>query len=146
MNIQAKAALAAMAASLVAAGCSGPADAPEPDATDAAETAEVAPIAETAPSPAANDFADWAGRWTGVEGMFLDIQPTGNGAYWLEMQYDLDNYGTYDGTPAQDGIAFEREGETLLLRAGNGEETGLKYLADKQDCLIVARGEGYCRD
>ncbi len=31
-----------------------------------------------------------------------------------------------------------------MLRAGDGEATGLKWLADK-DCLIVATGEGYCR-
>lgn len=41
---------------------------------------------------------------------------------------------------------FERGGETLRLTAGDGDATGLRYLFGKQDCLIVAEGEGYCRD
>jgi len=89
----------------------------------------------------------WIGRWIGVEGTYLEISAGGEpGAYALEMQYDLDHRGTFEGRAEGDAIAFERGGETLRLTAGDGDATGLRYLVGKQDCLIVASGEGYCRD
>ncbi|MFT6465202.1 hypothetical protein [Halopseudomonas sp.] len=93
----------------------------------------------------------WVGKWTGVEGLVLDIsknQPAGPGHYLLEMRYglDADQSGTFEGQATERGISFSREGDTYLLRAGNGEDTGMKWLAEKQDCLIVQSGEGYCRD
>lgn len=91
------------------------------------------------------DHADWAGRWTGVEGMFLEIVPAGDGTYVLTMQSDLDTLGTYEGRDTADGIAFERGGKELLLKPASGDETGLKYLVGKNNCLMVASGEGYCR-
>ncbi|MFM7349385.1 MAG: hypothetical protein ACKO01_07835, partial [Erythrobacter sp.] len=66
--------------------------------------------------------------------------------YDLEMQSDLDTRGSYTGTATAEGIAFERGGEIRVLRKATGAETGLKWLADKQDCLMVVEGEGYCRD
>jgi hypothetical protein len=92
----------------------------------------------------------WVGKWTGVEGLVLVIsknQPAGPGHYLLEMQYglDADQSGTFEGQAAAEGISFNREGSTQLLRAGDGEATGLKWLAEKQDCLVVQSGEGYCR-
>lgn len=40
----------------------------------------------------------WIGRWIGVEGTYLEISAGGEpGAYALEMQYDLDNSGTFEG-------------------------------------------------
>jgi hypothetical protein len=111
----------------------------EPVATQtSAETASV--------QPPVGAHDDWIGRWTGVEGLFAEIQPNGDGTYTLEMQSDLDTRGTYTGTSTPEGLAFERGGETLVLRSSNGAATGLKWLADKQDCLMVAAGEGYCRD
>jgi hypothetical protein len=32
------------------------------------------------------------------------------------------------------------------LEARNGDETGMKWLAGKTDCLTVKPGEGYCLD
>jgi hypothetical protein len=107
----------------------------EPAQPAAPSTAEVPP-----------SHAEWAGRWIGVEGMFLEILPTGDGTYSLAMQSDLVTQGTYEGRDAAEGIAFEREGEKLLLKAASGDQTELKYLAGKVDCLMVASGEGYCRD
>ena len=54
--------------------------------------------------------------------------------------------GTFKGEANEDGIAFTRPDGPQQLSAGNGEATGLKWLADKKDCLIVDTGEGYCRD
>lgn len=92
----------------------------------------------------------WVGKWVGVEGLHLTIakdDSIGRGHYLLTMQYglDADDAGTFKGEATEDGIAFIRPDGPQLLRAGDGAATGLKWLADKKDCLIVATGEGYCR-
>ena len=92
----------------------------------------------------------WVGKWIGVEGLHLTIakdDSIGRGHYILTMQYglDADDSGTFKGEAAEDGITFTRPDGPQLLRAGNGADTGLKWLADKKDCLIVVSGEGYCR-
>jgi hypothetical protein len=111
------------------------------------------PAEDTAPLPEAEaeqrpaySYDGWIGRWDGVEGMFVDIQPDGEGGWVLAMQSDLDTTATYAGTSTAEGIAFERGGQTLVLRESDGAATGLKWLDGKQDCLMVAEGEGYCRD
>ena len=145
--------LAGAAALVMLAGCEK-AEAPVP--ADSATTTEV-PL-ETAPgeidegvnsvdtATAPHRFASWTGKWTGVEGMYVTITPTEPGKYQLEMQSDLDTKATYDGRDSEHGIQFSRGNEQLSLHRGNGDETGLKYLAGKQECLIVKPGEGYCRD
>lgn len=95
-----------------------------------------------APTPQA---ADLSGGWIGVEGMYLNVSPVSAGRYTLDMQYDLDNRGSFAGTAQGDGIAFERGGIREKLRPTDGAATGLKYLAGKTDCLTVKPGEGYCR-
>lgn len=95
------------------------------------------------------DTTDWVGRWTGVEGMYLDIQPDparGEGTYLLEMQYSLDDQGVFDGDATTSGIRFTRPDGTFLLTPTDGDATGLRNLFGKQDCLTVTAGEGYCRD
>ena len=128
------------------------AEAPAP--TDTLTTTEEVPVetvpaegaGATDPATAPHRFADWAGKWTGVEGMYATITPTEPGKYKLEMQSDLDTKGTYGGEDSEHGIKFKRGSEELSLRRGSGDETGLKYLAGKKECLIVKEGEGYCRD
>ncbi|ARU87620.1 hypothetical protein [Pseudomonas sp. M30-35] len=93
----------------------------------------------------------WVGRWIGVEGLNLTLSKdaaAGPGHYLLKMQYGLDaeQSGTYKGQATADGISFNRQDGQQLLRAGDGQATGLKWLADKHNCLIVKPGEGYCRD
>jgi len=54
---------------------------------------------------------DLVGRWTGVEGMYLVVRPAGvAGRYKLEMQWDLDHKGRFDGVAEGDGIAFTATG------------------------------------
>ena len=92
---------------------------------------------------------DWTGRWTGVEGTFLDVKPdtaAGTGHYMLTMQYTLDNKGSFAGTLDGDAITFTRPDGMQRLIPGDGDATGLKWLAGKQDCLVVKPGEGYCRN
>ncbi|MFI8751904.1 hypothetical protein ACIGG6_18125 [Vreelandella lionensis] len=93
----------------------------------------------------------WIGRWIGVEGLFLEIskdEPEGPGHYLLHMRYGLDEdqIDTFEGQATAEGIRFNREGGPQLLRAGDGEATGMKWLLEKEDCLVVKTGEGYCRD
>jgi hypothetical protein len=47
---------------------------------------------------------------------------------------------------AGDRIEFERDGKRESVRAGSGKETGMKWLLEKKDCLIIKTGEGFCRD
>ncbi|SNR82002.1 hypothetical protein [Pseudomonas segetis] len=108
----------------------------------------------SSPTPAAPPTTapdQWVGRWIGVEGLNLTLSKdaaAGPGHYLLKMQYGLDaeQSGTYKGQATADGIAFNRQDGSQLLRAGDGQATGLKWLADKHNCLIVKPGEGYCRD
>lgn len=96
---------------------------------------------------AAQGHDAWIGRWTGVEGTYLVISKAAlPDRYRLEMQYTLDSKGSYDGTGTAQGIAFTRPDGKHVLRASDGDATGLKYLAGKKDCLKVKDGEGYCRD
>ncbi len=117
--------------------------------------------AQSAESPtAANDSAseianarpvpsdEWLGRWIGVEGLNLTVSKGAEpGRYLLQMQYgtDSDMSGSFEGVGTAEGIAFTRPDGAQLLRAATGDETGLKYLAGKSDCLKVKDGEGYCR-
>src|SRR3546814_1925851 len=101
---------------------------------------------EADPSTAPHRFASWAGKWTGVEGLYVTITPTEPEHYKLEMQSDLDTKGTYEGHDSEHGIQFERGGKPFTLYRANGDDAGLKYLAGKKECLKVQDGEGYCRD
>ena len=138
--------MAAAAAAILLTGCEK-AEAPAPAETTTTETVPVETTpAETTDATAPHRFASWAGKWTGVEGMYATITLAEPGKYKLEMQSDLDTSGTYDGEDSEHGIKFTRGGEELSLRRAGGDETGLKYLAGKKECLVVKPGEGYCRD
>ena len=52
----------------------------------------------------------------------------------------------YEGTADGPVIRFTRNGKDATLRAVSGEETGLKWLADRKDCLMVEPAVGFCRD
>ena len=138
--------LAGAAALALLTGCEK-AEAPAPAKTTTTEVpVETVPSDIEAEADSAHRFASWAGKWTGVEGMYVTITSAEPGKYKLEMQSDLDTKGTYDGEDSEHGIKFKRGTEELSLRRGSGDETGLKYLAGKKECLIVKSGEGYCRD
>ncbi|MDH5835253.1 hypothetical protein [Luteimonas kalidii] len=107
------------------------------------------PAAPTAPPPPADTAmadADYLGRWTGVEGMYLVVAAKPGGGVTMEMQWDLDNSGTFDGSVTAEGLRFMRDRVAETAVPTDGDATGLKYLAGKQDCLTVKPGEGYCRD
>lgn len=104
------------------------------------------PAADEATPEAPLTEADYFGRWTGVEGMYLVVAPKPGGGVTLEMQWDLDHKGTFEGSVTAEGLRFLRDGEAETAVPTRGDATGLKYLAGKEDCLTVRPGEGYCRD
>jgi len=111
----------------------------------AEETAEEAALAGNSGAGALPTDA-WVGRWIGVEGLVLDIQPAGElGRYVLSVTL-LDGTKSYDGTADGDMIRFTRDGRPESIRAATGAQTGLKWLAEKQNCLMIQQGEGFCRD
>jgi len=90
-------------------------------------------------------FADsWLGKWNGPEATYLDIRG-GKGVYQVTIR-NLDAARTFDASATGDGITFQRDGVKEVIKATNGEATGMKWLADKQHCLTVKPGEGYCKD
>jgi hypothetical protein len=95
-----------------------------------------------APKPAAAD--QWLGKWIGPEGTFLVISKSGD-KYTVQIQ-SLDGPNTYVGTGHADSIEFVRDGKTESIRAGSGQDTGMKWLLDKKNCLVIKTGEGFCRD
>ncbi|HCM83985.1 MAG TPA: hypothetical protein PKW15_05160 [Alphaproteobacteria bacterium] len=86
----------------------------------------------------------WLGKWTGPEGTYLMLTKK-------EKNYDviiqsMDKIQTYQATRDASGLKFMRNNQTETIRRGNGKDTGMKWLLDKKDCLIVRSGEGYCRN
>ena len=141
---------------VLAAGCqdrsgeSAIAAVPPPVATDSADPAPIPEPALPAPAnsapPVTATGADaWLGQWTGPEGTSLLLEKVEGGGYQVTIQ-SLDGKETFAGDAAGPNIVFERNGKTETLRAGSGKLTGMKWLADKTDCLVIQAGEGFCRD
>ena len=87
---------------------------------------------------------EWLGKWIGPEGTFLQLSPQREG-YRIVIQSLDARRSVMDTAIRQDRIQFRRDGKTRQIRAGNGRDTGMKWLSEKQNCLIVEVGEGYCR-
>ncbi|MFZ3193048.1 MAG: hypothetical protein WA154_07565, partial [Moraxellaceae bacterium] len=79
-----------------------------------------------------------------VEGGYLELQARGDD-YQIIIQ-DLDAARTFPATVTAQGLSFERDGQTEQIQAATGATTGMKWLSDKQDCLMIRYGEGFCRD
>lgn len=86
----------------------------------------------------------WVGKWNGPEGTFLEIAGS-NGNYTITIQ-DLDGHKQFQGKNNGSEISFERNGTMEAIQSSNGTDTGMKWLAEKSDCLRVRLGEGWCRD
>jgi hypothetical protein len=142
---------ASLAAFLLLAACARGEDAKPIDNSMVAENAAAAEamdeVESTANSTAAPLPTDaWIGKWIGVEGLVLDIQPAGEpGRYVLSVTL-LNGTNSYEGTAEGDMIRFIRDGRPESIRAATGDDTGLKWLAGKKNCLIIGQGEGFCRD
>lgn len=79
------------------------------------------------PADSAKVEADYLGRWTGVEGMYLVVAAKPGGGVTLDMQWDLDNKGMFDGSVTAEGLRFMRNGVAETALHTNGDATGLKY-------------------
>ncbi len=147
MTIRSTASLAAL---LLLAACARGEDVQPIDNNMAVENAAAESLEDA--SPAGNDSAPtlptdaWVGKWVGVEGLVLDIQPAGERGHYLLSVTLLDGTKSYEGTAEGDLIRFIRDGRPESIRAATGAQTGLKWLADKQNCLMIQQGEGFCRD
>ena len=95
-------------------------------------------------SAATNVPDSWLGQWNGPEGTFLLLARSGD-QYVVTIQ-SLDGQATYEGIAVGDHIEFVRNGKAESIRAGDGKETGMKWLLEKKDCLIIREEEGFCRD
>lgn len=139
-----------LAAALLASACNAadaPADNADSDQTLPPGNALPPPeIDVVPPSETVTPTDAWTGKWTGPEGLALDIQPgAAPGRYTIAVTL-LDGTNSYEGAAERDVIRFTRNGEEETIRAATGDETGLKYLAGKQDCLMIEQAEGFCRD
>jgi heat shock protein HslJ len=98
-----------------------------------------------------------AGLWIGPEGTSLTVEPI---ASTVPQKYRL-NFVLLDGPLSVVGdekaseIIFTRNFQPLTIRAGTGDETGMKYLLGKTNCIVVSGTksdgmptppEGYCND
>lgn len=127
--------LSLLVPALLLVACSKPAPAPPAPATSQPAAAEA-----QAPSVA----SAWSGRWSGPEATFLDVIQ--DGPALSVAVTNLDGVRRFDAVEVEGGLAFERDGIRETIKAGNGADTGMKWLADKTQCLVVKAGEGYCRN
>lgn len=149
----------ALAATAPLAACGNPPPAAQGDnqiGSMGAPAADVAPNqtlpaavpAENAASPVENAKveADYIGKWIGPEGLVLDVKAKPGGGVTVENQWTLDDKGTFEGSVTAEGLRFMRNGEAVTATPIDGDGTGMKWLAGKQDCLVVKKdSEGYCR-
>ncbi|KQN25548.1 hypothetical protein ASE86_04805 [Sphingomonas sp. Leaf33] len=99
------------------------------------------------PADAARMERDYLGKWTGVEGMSLNVAAKPGGGVTMDMRWGLDDdmAGKIDGSVTAEGLRFMRGGVAETAVFTDGDATGLKWLAGKKTCLTVKPGEGYCR-
>src|SRR5690349_20629189 len=91
-----------------------------------------------APAAAGRPTDAWLGQWLGPEGTYLLLSKDGQ-KYAIKIQ-SLDGPASYEGVVAGDGIQFVRQGKSEWIRAGSGAETGMKWLLEKNHCLIIKTG------
>ena len=107
----------------------------------------VAPPVET-PKEKADIIEDrlqeWMGQWNGPEGTYLKLEKSGEG-YGVIVK-GLDKEERYLGVASNMRIRFHRGDREEYIRLVPGRETGVKWLLDKPYCLMVKKGEAFCRD
>jgi hypothetical protein len=118
--------------------------APPPDIAAAPGLAAEARADETGSLDGTPPADPWLGTWFGPEGTFVDI--TRHGERYTLMVQSLDGPASYQAVLDDDVLSFERDGKPLTLRRTDGKGTGMKWLAERKDCLVVVPGEGFCRD
>jgi hypothetical protein len=86
----------------------------------------------------------WLGKWTGPEGTAMTITQAGKN-YKVKLQ-SLDGPATYPATYSQNALHFTRNDIEETIRPTDGKGTGMKWLMDKKNCLVIQQSEGFCRN
>jgi len=94
--------------------------------------------------PVVNSTDRLVGQWNGPEGTYLLVAGV-SGKYAITIR-NLDGPRTFQGRGEAGAIHFSRDGKMETIRTGDGAATGMKWLSDKKNCIVVSAGEGYCRD
>lgn len=132
----------ALLMTVVIAGCE---DRNQPAGSSSSTATSSPPPKSTVGTPATNNVPDqWLGKWIGPEGTYLVLSKNAD-KYVVEI-HSLDGPATYEGTATGHRIEFQRSGKAESIHAGSGQETAMKWLLDKKNCLIIRTGEGFCRD
>jgi len=90
------------------------------------------------------EIEHWLGLWTGPEGTSLVV--TEEGTDYTVIIKNLDGPRRFPAIGDAQGLRFTRDGVIETIHHGDGPETGMKWLTEKKNCLIVKTGEGFCRD
>lgn len=96
----------------------------------------------TSPPLLDNSTDPWLSKWDGPEGTYLLLTKHEN-TYLIKIQ-SLDGPTNYEGVSVRDTIQFKRNGNIESIHAGSGADTGMKWLLEKKNCLIIKAGEGFC--
>jgi len=120
-------------------------ESPAASMTAAEASSLSASVVASQASVSSTDASSFTGKWTGPEGTALTITQLGVTNNYTVTVQNLDGPTDFPGTATADGITFTRDGKTLTIHHGTGADTGMKWLADKKDCLVVDANEGYCR-
>jgi hypothetical protein len=95
-------------------------------------------------SEATPPMESWLGKWNGPEGTYLEIAR--DGAQYDIVIKNLDGETRYSAIEQDGTLQFMRDEMGETIKPGTGDETGMKWLAGKQNCLVIKPGEGFCRD
>jgi hypothetical protein len=95
-------------------------------------------------APVINSTDRLVGQWNGPEGTYLLVAGV-SGKYAITIR-NLDGPRTFQGHGTDGVIHFSRDGTDETMRAADGAATGMKWLSEKKQCVVVRAGEGYCRD
>lgn len=101
------------------------------------------PTAAASAIPVVTGAANMVGQWNGPEGTYLQVAGA-SGKYAISIR-NLDGTREFQGKGSEKGILFERDGKSETIRRTDGAGTGMKWLADKKECIVLQAGEGYCR-
>lgn len=110
--------------------------------------ASPSPAVSPVSSPVASDGKKTAealvGKWTGPEGVYLDVTKKGD-KFQIEIK-NLDGSKTFEGMAKGDVIEFTRNGKSETVRSATGTETGMKGFEKETNCVVVTKGsEGFCK-
>lgn len=89
------------------------------------------------------------GRWTGVEGSFVDIVPKKEGyiitmARWDSKTQSME-YESYPGYLSESKMTFKKNGVEQTITLTDGSGSGMKWLQNAKLCIKISSGDGYCK-